>query len=86
VSGNGLGGGVGNGSQVGSSVTLNRCVECGYSSVYLIDVDCVRHTVYLLLFVTAAALVLSVAYLILARIFTRALMHITLVLSIILNM
>ncbi|KAG2106502.1 plasma-membrane choline transporter-domain-containing protein [Suillus cothurnatus] len=67
VSDNGLGGGVGNGSQVGSSVTLNR------------------HTVYLLLFVTAAALVLSVAYLILARIFTRALMHITLVLSIILN-
>ncbi|KAG1799715.1 plasma-membrane choline transporter-domain-containing protein [Suillus plorans] len=67
VSNNGLGGGVGNGSQVGSSVTLNR------------------HTAYLLLFVTAAALVLSIAYLILARIFTRALMHITLVLSIILN-
>lgn len=67
VSSNGLGGGVGNGSQVGSSVTLNR------------------HTAYLLLFVTAAALVLSIAYLMLARIFTRALMHITLVLSIILN-
>jgi hypothetical protein len=48
--------------------------------------DCVRHTAYLLLFVTAAALVLSIAYLMLARIFTRALMHITLVLSIILNM
>lgn len=45
-----------------------------------------RHTAYLLLFVTAAALVLSIAYLMLARIFTRALMHITLVLSIILNM
>ncbi|KAG0693390.1 plasma-membrane choline transporter-domain-containing protein [Suillus ampliporus] len=67
VSDNGLGGGVGNGSQVGSSVTLNR------------------HTAYLLLFVTAAGLVLSLAYLMLARIFTRALMHITLVLSIILN-
>ncbi|KAG1731518.1 plasma-membrane choline transporter-domain-containing protein [Suillus paluster] len=67
VSDNGLGGGVGNGSQVGSSVTLNR------------------HTAYLLLFVTAAGLVLSVAYLMLARLFTRALMHITLILSIILN-
>ncbi|KAG1771704.1 plasma-membrane choline transporter-domain-containing protein [Suillus occidentalis] len=38
-----------------------------------------RHTAYLLLFVTAAALVLSIAYLMLARIFTRALMHITLI-------
>ncbi|KAJ8590242.1 DUF580-domain-containing protein [Rhizopogon salebrosus TDB-379] len=44
-----------------------------------------RHTVDLLLFVTAAGIVLSVSYLILARMFTRALMHITLVLSIILN-
>ncbi|OJA18624.1 hypothetical protein AZE42_01778 [Rhizopogon vesiculosus] len=45
-----------------------------------------RHTIYLLLFVTAAGLVLSLSYLMLARMFTRALMHITLVLSIILNM
>lgn len=44
------------------------------------------HTVYLLLLVTATALLLSIAYLILTRMFTRAIMHITLVLSIILNM
>lgn len=45
-----------------------------------------RHTVFLLLFVAAAALVLSTIYLILARIFTKAIMHITLILSIVLNM
>lgn len=45
-----------------------------------------RHTVYLLLFVTGAALLLSTLYLILTRIFTKAIMHITLVLSIALNM
>ncbi|KZP34479.1 DUF580-domain-containing protein [Athelia psychrophila] len=43
------------------------------------------HTVYLLLFVTAAALVLSTVYLMLTRMFTRMIMHITLVLSILLN-
>lgn len=75
---------MGNG-QTGSSVTLNRYVGYNYLSTYTID-GCVRHTVYLLLFVTAAGIVLSVSYLILARMFTRALMHITLVLSIILNM
>jgi hypothetical protein len=42
--------------------------------------------VYLLLFVTAAAMVLSVLYLVLARSFTRMIMHITLVLAILLNM
>ncbi|KIJ68160.1 hypothetical protein HYDPIDRAFT_83809 [Hydnomerulius pinastri MD-312] len=64
----GLGGGLGNGSQTGTSVTLNR-----------------RHTVYLLLLVTAAGLLLASAYLMLARAFTRAIMHITLILSIALN-
>ena len=44
------------------------------------------HTVILLLFVTGAALILSTIYLILTRAFTRAIMHITLILSILLNM
>ncbi|TFK75449.1 DUF580-domain-containing protein [Pluteus cervinus] len=44
-----------------------------------------QSTVYLLLLVTAAALLLSVAYLILTRTFTRAVMHVTLILSILLN-
>ncbi|KAF8070149.1 plasma-membrane choline transporter-domain-containing protein [Lyophyllum atratum] len=44
-----------------------------------------RSTVYLLLLVTAAALLLSTAYLMLTRAFTRMIMHITLVLSILLN-
>ncbi|KAF9241572.1 plasma-membrane choline transporter-domain-containing protein [Melanogaster broomeanus] len=43
------------------------------------------HTVYLLLLVTAAGLLLSTAYLMLARAFTQAIMHITLILSILLN-
>ncbi|THH15552.1 hypothetical protein EUX98_g9448 [Antrodiella citrinella] len=43
------------------------------------------HTVILLLLVAAAALVLSVSYLMLTRIFTRAIMHITLIMSIALN-
>ncbi|KAI0779551.1 plasma-membrane choline transporter-domain-containing protein [Fomes fomentarius] len=43
------------------------------------------HTAYLLLFVTGAALLLSAVYLILTRMFTKAIMHITLVLSILLN-
>ena len=47
---------------------------------------CNRHTVYLLLFVAAAAVLLSTVYLMLARIFTKAIMHITLILSILLNM
>ncbi|KAG5640765.1 hypothetical protein DXG03_007253 [Asterophora parasitica] len=44
-----------------------------------------RSTVYLLLLVTAAGLLLSSAYLILTRAFTRMIMHITLVASILLN-
>jgi hypothetical protein len=44
-----------------------------------------RSTAYLLLLVTAAALLLSVAYLMLVRAFTRLIMHITLILSILLN-
>ncbi|KAH9946970.1 DUF580-domain-containing protein [Amylocystis lapponica] len=43
------------------------------------------HTVILLLLVTAAGLVLSTIYLMLARAFTRLIMHFTLVLSIALN-
>ncbi|KAH7924270.1 DUF580-domain-containing protein [Leucogyrophana mollusca] len=67
ISDGGLGGGVGDGSETGTSVTLNK------------------HTVYLLLFVTAAGLVLSSVYLMLARAFTKMIMHITLILSIVLN-
>ncbi|KAL0955969.1 hypothetical protein HGRIS_002152 [Hohenbuehelia grisea] len=44
-----------------------------------------RSTVYLLLLVTAAALLISTAYLMLTRAFTRMVMHITLVLTILLN-
>ncbi|KIJ18726.1 hypothetical protein PAXINDRAFT_167282 [Paxillus involutus ATCC 200175] len=44
-----------------------------------------RHTVYLLLLVTAVALFLATAYLMLARAFTQAIMHITLILAIVLN-
>ncbi|EJD03315.1 DUF580-domain-containing protein [Fomitiporia mediterranea MF3/22] len=44
-----------------------------------------RHTVYLLLLVTAAALLLAVTQLMITRFFTRAIMHVTLILSICLN-
>ncbi|KAF9012317.1 plasma-membrane choline transporter-domain-containing protein [Cyathus striatus] len=44
-----------------------------------------RSTVYLLLLVTAAAMLLSVTYLMLTRMFTKLIMHITLILSICLN-
>ncbi|KAI6040322.1 plasma-membrane choline transporter-domain-containing protein [Pisolithus marmoratus] len=44
------------------------------------------HTVYLLLLVTAAGLLLSIAYLMMVRAFTRVIMHITLVLAIAANM
>ncbi|KZT21437.1 DUF580-domain-containing protein [Neolentinus lepideus HHB14362 ss-1] len=43
------------------------------------------HTVYLLLLVTAAGLLLATIYLMLARAFTRLIMHFTLILSIALN-
>ncbi|KAF5348744.1 hypothetical protein D9758_006837 [Tetrapyrgos nigripes] len=49
------------------------------------DITLNRSTVYLLLLVTAAALLLSSAYLILTRAFTKVIMHITLILSIVLN-
>jgi hypothetical protein len=45
-----------------------------------------RSAVYLLLLITAAAVLLSTAYLMLARAFAKPLMHVTLVLSILLNM
>ena len=44
------------------------------------------HTAILLLFVAAAGLVLASLYLILTRAFTKAILHITLVLTILLNM
>ncbi|KAL5506999.1 PNS1 [Sanghuangporus vaninii] len=44
-----------------------------------------RHTVYLLLLVTAAAVLLATAQLMVTRMFTRAIMHVTLILSILLN-
>ncbi|OCH84680.1 DUF580-domain-containing protein [Obba rivulosa] len=44
-----------------------------------------KHTAYLLLLVTLAALLLSTGYLMLVRMYTRGIMHITLVLSILLN-
>lgn len=44
-----------------------------------------RSTAFLLLFITAAAIVLSVLYLFLTRMFTHAIMHITLILTIALN-
>ena len=45
-----------------------------------------RSTAYLLLLITAAAVLLSVGYLLLTRMFTKIIMHITLVLTIVLNM
>ncbi|KAI0253996.1 plasma-membrane choline transporter-domain-containing protein [Lactifluus subvellereus] len=44
-----------------------------------------RHTAYLLLFVAAAALLLSTSYLIIARTFTTLIVHISVILSILLN-
>ncbi|CAA7263158.1 unnamed protein product [Cyclocybe aegerita] len=44
-----------------------------------------RSTVYLLLLITAAAVLLSIVYLMLTRMFTKMIMHITLVLTILLN-
>ncbi|KAF8798723.1 integral to plasma membrane protein [Phlegmacium glaucopus] len=44
-----------------------------------------RSTIYLLLLVTAAAVFLSVVFLILTRLFTKIIMHITLILTILLN-
>ncbi|TFY79944.1 hypothetical protein EWM64_g4068 [Hericium alpestre] len=44
-----------------------------------------KHTVYLLLFVAATGILLSTIYFILTRIFTRLIMHFTLILTILLN-
>ncbi|KAJ6625642.1 plasma-membrane choline transporter-domain-containing protein, partial [Mycena sp. CBHHK59/15] len=44
-----------------------------------------QSTIYLLLLVTAAAVLLSTVYLMLVRAFTKTIMHITLILSIVLN-
>lgn len=91
ISQGGLGGGLGNGSETGSSITLNRCakaITC-YQLVFLGangPPGGVRHTAYLLLLVAAAAFLLSVTQLMLTRLFTRMIMHITLILSIALNM
>ncbi|KAF9784470.1 plasma-membrane choline transporter-domain-containing protein [Thelephora terrestris] len=45
-----------------------------------------KHTVYLLLFVSAAALAFSTLYLVFTRTFTKMVMHVTLLLSIALNL
>ncbi|THH08372.1 hypothetical protein EW145_g2751 [Phellinidium pouzarii] len=70
VSTGGLGGGLGGGSNGANTGT---------------SVTLNRHTVYLLLLVTAAGLILSATQLLLTRTFTRMIMHITLILSICLN-
>jgi Plasma-membrane choline transporter len=44
-----------------------------------------QHTAFLLLFVTAAGLVFSIIYLILVRAFTKIIMHITLIMSVLFN-
>lgn len=49
------------------------------------DQEFIRSTVYFLLLITAAAVLLSAMYLMLARAFTKILMHLTLILSILLN-
>ena len=73
------------GGQTGTTVTLNRYVNTFLFDITVNKATC-RSTVYLLLLVTAAAMLLSAVYLILTRMFTRMIMHITLVLSIALNM
>jgi hypothetical protein len=64
-------------------VTLNRSVAVSTPKLSL--KTCTSHTVYLLLLVTAAALLFSTAYLLLTRAFTKLIMHITLIMSIALN-
>ncbi|EJD52450.1 DUF580-domain-containing protein [Auricularia subglabra TFB-10046 SS5] len=72
VKNGGLGGGLGDAAGAGGTR--------GGSAVTLN-----RSTVYLLLLVAAAALLLASLYLMLVRAFTRAIMHVTLILSILLN-
>lgn len=86
----GLGGGLGTGN-TGTSITLDRYIQSlrNYSSFLLtspVKFVLHSHTVYLLLFVAAAGLVLSTFYLVLTRFFTTLIMHVTLILSIALNM
>ncbi|KIY62144.1 DUF580-domain-containing protein [Cylindrobasidium torrendii FP15055 ss-10] len=70
VANSGLGGGLGkDGGNSGNAVTLNRRVV-------------LFSTLYLLLLITAAAMLLSTGYLILTRFFTRIIMHVTLILTI----
>lgn len=84
ISQGGLSGGLGKG-QTGTSVTLNRS-EVVDSLYVSLTSHPRRSTVYLLLLITAAAILLSVVYLLLTRMFTKIIMHITLVLTILLNM
>lgn len=73
------------GGQSGTSVTLNRFRRFYFHFLALICMS-KRSTVYLLLLITAVAVFFSVFYLILTRMFTKIIMHITLVLTILLNM
>lgn len=84
ISQGGLGGGLGKGN-TGTGVTLNRFEVVDFLYVFLTS-HTRRSTVYLLLLITAAAILLSVVYLLLTRMFTKIIMHITLVLTILLNM
>lgn len=83
----GLGGGLGkDGAQTGVPVTLNRLLCCFIFFIFCpTNVHQLRSAAFLLLLVSAAAVVLSVLYLMLARTFTRVIMHVTLVLTILLN-
>ena len=84
ISNGGLGGGLGKGGvKTGIPITLNRYDSCLRIRSVLISY---RSAVYLLLFIAAAAVLLSSIYLMLTRTFTRLIMHITLILSILLNM
>ncbi|KAI0062896.1 DUF580-domain-containing protein [Artomyces pyxidatus] len=80
ISQDGLGGGVGSGD-TGTAASIFRWNTAPTRKLSFL----VSHTVYLLLFVAATGLFLSTLYLILVRIFTRLIMHITLVLTILLN-
>ncbi|CAE6456401.1 unnamed protein product [Rhizoctonia solani] len=71
-------GGVGGSRQGGTNVTLNSLVLGTFN-------QSPSHTVYLLLFVTAAGLVFSTVYLLLVRAFTSVILEVTLVLSVVAN-
>ncbi|KAF8500529.1 plasma-membrane choline transporter-domain-containing protein [Gautieria morchelliformis] len=66
----GLGGGVGSGTN-------------GFNTGTRVTLN--QHTAFLLLFVTAAGLVFSTVYLILVRTFTKLIMHLTLIMSVLFN-